>query len=91
MKTFLVTTRNQTVIINGKSYYYNNIISVKDNDTSTLDYCKMLVSDGRLSVYSSTEPKKVKVEKPKSKKSKSNKNYKSKEQDKNKNNKKEEK
>ena len=90
MKTFLVTQKDKPVIINGKSYYYNNIITLKDNDTDTLNYCESLVVKGILSYYniSYAEIKPKKVTKPK--KSKPNNKKEKVSDNKNKNNKKEE-
>lgn len=92
MKTFLVTQKDKPVVINGKNYYYNNIITVSGNEP--LDEYKSLVSKGALSYFDSPKFKKRRPNKTKpnnTKKTKTIKTESREDNDKNKNNKKEEK
>ena len=87
MKTFLVTQKDKPIVIDGKNYYYKNIISIKDNDVDTLEVCEKFVQSGALSYFNfPTISKKKSNDKPKKNTNKS-KVY----NNKNKNNKKEEK
>lgn len=89
MKTFIVLTQNDYVIVNDKKYYYNNVVSVEDNDIGTLEQCKPLVKDGKLGVIEfnlksqkKEKKEKVEIEKPKYTKSKVQKNKNTKKEEK---------